>query len=360
MSLYSSVCSLIFIISVRRYQHRSHHCQRTKSRGNHITHNISVIVLAGPDKSPFCLHNTGNDIIDQAVEIFNSGSLKFLFEFLLINLCKNLLKASVINLGDRILASKPQTLLCIQRIIKATLCKTCDGCIQVMHSLKDTCTFIMMDQFLFLLTVLTLKQQIGISRSVNIHFCILIYISISVTGNGNGFLPVLYAWLDSLYYNRGTEHGSIQNGTDGTIRTFVHFFQCVLFHSGFIGSDGCTFYSNAIFLCSFCCIYSYLIICFISVFQAKIIVLCVQINKRKKKLILDHLPEDSGHLVSVHLYKRCLHLNFFHKDPPLCMGFIPLAFAVTVQRHYTEALQFTYHFSGNIFVRQCLFYIQFS
>ena len=46
MTLYRSVCSLILIIAIRRNQHGSHHGKRTKCAGNHITHNIAIIIFA--------------------------------------------------------------------------------------------------------------------------------------------------------------------------------------------------------------------------------------------------------------------------------------------------------------------------
>ena len=55
-------------------------------------HNISIIVLAGPDKSAFSLHDTSYDIIDQAVEIFNACCLEFLLKLIFINSCKDFLK----------------------------------------------------------------------------------------------------------------------------------------------------------------------------------------------------------------------------------------------------------------------------
>ena len=133
-----------------------------------------------------------------------------------------------------------------------------------------------------------------------------------MTGNSDRFLPVLHTWLDSFYHNGSTKNSSIQDCTNSSIRAFVHFLQIVLRHSGFIRGNGGTFNSNSIFLGGFRCIYSYLVISLISVFQSKIIVFCLQVNKRKKKLILDQLPQNSGHLVPVHLNKRGLHLNFTH------------------------------------------------
>ena len=169
-----------------------------------------------------------------------------------------------------------------------------------------------MDQLRSLLAVFSFEYQHSISWFVNVHLGILIYIAVSMTGNGDRFLPVLHTWLDSLYHNGSTKNSSIQDCTNSSVRAFVHFFQIILRHSGFIRGNGGTFNSNSVFLGGFRCIYSYLVISLISVFQSKIIVFCLQINKRKKKLILDQLPQNSGHLVPIHLNKRGLHLNFTH------------------------------------------------
>ena len=53
VTLYCSMGSLVFIISIRRYKYRSHHGKRSKSGGYHITHYISIIVLTCPDISTF-------------------------------------------------------------------------------------------------------------------------------------------------------------------------------------------------------------------------------------------------------------------------------------------------------------------
>ena len=223
VSLYSSVSSLIFIITLRGYQNRCHHSQRTKRRRNHITHNITIIVLARPDKSTFRFHNAGYNIIDQTVEVFNACCLEFILEFILIDRCKNFFETSVINLGNRILAAKPQILFRIKRIIKATSCKTCDRIIQIVHTLKNPRTFIVMNQFFSLLSVSTFKYQISISWSINVHLCILIHITVCMTCDRDRFLPVLNTWLDTLYNNRSTKYGSIKNRTNRSIRAFVHF-----------------------------------------------------------------------------------------------------------------------------------------
>jgi alpha-mannosidase len=50
--------------------------------------------------------------------------------------------------------------------------------------------------------------------------------------------------------------------------------------------------------------------------KTKVIVFGLQVYKGQKKIILDHLPEDTSHLVSVHFDKGSCHFDFFHVSLP--------------------------------------------
>ncbi len=94
MTLNGAVSRLIFIVSVRRHQDRGHHCQRTESGRDHIAHHIPVIILAGPDKTSLCLHDSRDSVIDQRIEVGDSRLLKFFFVILLIQICKEIFEAN--------------------------------------------------------------------------------------------------------------------------------------------------------------------------------------------------------------------------------------------------------------------------
>ena len=94
-------------------------------------------------------------------------------------------------------------------------------------------------------------------------------------------LPILHARLNALYLDRRTEHGSIQGCTDRAVRRFPHFLQIILCHAGSVRCDRCTLHSNTILLGCLCGIDRYLIVRLITILQPEIIILCLQINKRK-------------------------------------------------------------------------------
>ena len=224
MPLNRPMCRLILIISIWGNQNRSHHGKRTEGRGNHIAHYIPVIILARPDITALRLHHPRHGIINQRIEISNSRRLEFLFIFRFKNLLKKIFKSMVILLRNRILSRKPEILLNIQRIIKAASRKALNGRFYIMLSLNNARTVKFKNRLFRLRTVRCRKYQLRFSGSGYFHFHIFIYIPISVPGNGNRFFPVFDTWFYSFYFNRRTEHRTVQNRPDRTVGTFPHLF----------------------------------------------------------------------------------------------------------------------------------------
>ena len=186
-----------------------------------------------------------------------------------------------------------------------------------MHTHRNTRCFKFLYKGAFLFAVFRSINKLNLTWFVNVHLCILVNISICMTRKCDRFLPVTYTWFNTFYNDWCTKYGSVKNRTNRTVRALIHFFEIIFIHTCMIRCDGRTFNCNTILLCCFSSINRNLIICFITIIQSEIIILCIQINKRKKKFIFDHFPENSGHLISIHLYQRCRHLNFFHNTSPL-------------------------------------------
>ena len=58
-----------------------------------------------------------------------------------------------------------------------------------------------------------------------------------------------------------------------------------------------------------------LVIRLIPVLQAQVIVFGLQVHIGQNQLVLDHLPQDAGHLVAVHLHQRRFHQNLVQNNP---------------------------------------------
>ena len=145
-----------------------------------------------------------------------------------------------------------------------------------------------------------------------------------MTGNGDGLFPAGDKRSDAFYNDRSTENSSVQKGTDGTIGGFPHFRQVVFLHTVCVRGDGSAFYSNTIFFGSHCRVNRNLIFGGFTMFQSQIIILGVQIDVGGEQDILNHLPDDTGHLVAIHFNQGGRHLNLLKilhgKEPPLNHG----------------------------------------
>ena len=130
-----------------------------------------------------------------------------------------------------------------------------------------------------------------------------------MTGDGDGFCPCGDEWRNAFYQNGSAENRTVQHGADGSIRGFPHLLEVILFDARRIRSNGSAFDSHAVLFGGVGAVHSHLVVGFIAVFEAKIVIFSFQINIGREKNILYHLPDDTGHLVAVHLHKRGGHRN---------------------------------------------------
>ena len=313
MTLNGAVCSLILIDAVRRNQNGSHHCQRTVSGGNHIGHHIAIVVLASPDITAVRTDDTGNCVVDQGVEVLDAYCLELFLVFVVVDLLENILEGVVILLGNGILGCEPNVLMQIQTVVEACTGEACDGVVLVVQTLNDTIGILEVeDQLSGLLALCVGDNQLSLGALLYLHLGVLVHIAVSVTGNGDRCSPGRDIRLNALDQNRGTENRAVQNGTNGAVGALPHLGQIVLRHSCSVRGDGCALDCNAVLLGGVGAVDGYLILGLFPVFQTQIIVLGLEVNIRGQQNVLDPLPQDTGHLVAVHLDQRRCHLNLCH------------------------------------------------
>ena len=131
-----------------------------------------------------------------------------------------------------------------------------------------------------------------------------------MSSNDNGFAPVVDESGDVLDENGFSEDGSVEVVSDGSVGTLPHLLEFEFFNSSLIWSDGGALDSHFAFLDGFGCIHGDLVVSFISVFHAEVEVLDVEVEEGMDQLVLDLLPEDTSHLVSVKLSNWILDLDF--------------------------------------------------
>ncbi len=318
MTLYGPVRCLVLIGSCRRYQRGGHHCKRSEGRRHHIRHHIAVIILQSPDKAALGTNDTSHSIVNQCIEVLDSGSLEFLLVLMIIQILENLLEVSVIRLGNGILRGEPQIHLLVIGITEAGPCEILDGFVRIVDSLNDPGAVEIMNQSAMFNAGIRLRvDKLCLSGAPDLHLGILIDISVGMTSQHDRSLPGPHVGFDSLYQNRSAENRSVQHGAERCIRTLVKLLQMIFFLSCTIRCNGRTLDSNAVLLCRKSRVLRHLIIGFIAVLQPEIIILGLQLHERKDQVLLDQLPDNSCHFIAIDLYDGSCHLNSRHIPAPL-------------------------------------------
>lgn len=106
---------------------------------------------------------------------------------------------------------------------------------------------------------------------------------------------------------------------DGAIGGEPHLLQVELLHSCLVWCDGGTLDADRVLLDGLGGVDGDLVLGGITVLQAEIVVLQVNVEVRVDELVLDILPDDAGHFISVELHDGVLDLDFTHGGHLLCL-----------------------------------------
>ena len=156
-------------------------------------------------------------------------------------------------------------------------------------------------------------DQLSPAGAGHLVFHRLVEVAVSVTGNGDGLLPVLHHRGDTLYHDGGAEHGAVQDGPDGGIGGLPHLGELVLLHPLGVGGDGGTLDRHAVLPGGLGGVHRHLVAGALPLGQAQVKIDGIQFDVRLEQDFFDIAPQDTGHLVAVHLHQRCCHFDLVHR-----------------------------------------------
>ncbi|KAH3683101.1 hypothetical protein WICPIJ_005926 [Wickerhamomyces pijperi] len=208
---------------------------RTKS--NNVGLDITVIVLQSHDEATLGLDHLGNHVIDQTMFVVDVQFVKLGLVFSFVDFLEDVLESTIVLLQDGVLGGEEQVQL------------LADG---------------------------KLERRMG--------------------ETSDGFFSVSWdSWDDNWF----SENSTTQDVSDGTVWRSPHLLQAELFDSLFIWSDGGTLDTNTVLLNGISRVNGDLIVGGVSGLNTQIVVLQFDIKVRQDQLVLDTLPDDSGHFITI-------------------------------------------------------------
>ena len=122
-----------------------------------------------------------------------------------------------------------------------------NGFIRIEDALRDAFSFKFMNGAARLSTLRIRHDKLRFAASRNTQFRILIDVTKSMTRYGDGLFPVTDERGNPLDHNGFTEYGSIQDGTDRSVRAGPHFLKVIFLYTGRICRNGGAFDSDSVF-----------------------------------------------------------------------------------------------------------------
>lgn len=195
--------------------------------------------------------------------------------------------------------------------LEAAVSKIFNTLINIVHSHSyTTFTFEFENLHSFFFSFIILEYDFKSSRPVDNEISCLVLISESVSSDNNWLFP---SWNESgdIFNNDGfSKDGTVQDVSDGSVGAFPHLFEIELLDSGFVRGDGGTFDTNFALFDGVGGIDGDLIVGGVSMFDAEVEVLNIEVEEGEDEFVLDGLPDDPGHLIAVELSNWVFNFNF--------------------------------------------------
>lgn len=134
-----------------------------------------------------------------------------------------------------------------------------------------------------------------------------------MSSNDYGLLPSRDKFGYVFADDRFSENNSVEDITDGAIRTLPHLLKLEFLHSLFVRGDSGTLHCHIVFKGCLGTVYGDLVVSRISIFYAQVVIVQFNVELRKYQFIFDAFPNNTGHFISIHVYNWVLDFYFISK-----------------------------------------------
>jgi hypothetical protein len=159
-----------------------------------------------------------------------------------------------------------------------------------------------------------------------------VLISIGMTANNNGLGPAGNKARNVLNNNGLTEDSAVKNVADSAVRGFPHLLEAKLFNTASIGGDGSALDSALGTFHGLGAVNGNLVVGLITVLNGEVVVLGGDFNVGVDVLILDPLPDDLGHLITINIDDSAGDTHFLKEAAKLRWENLSIIFIIVLAK----------------------------
>ena len=263
---------------------------------------ITVIVLASPHKSTLRFDHIGNHIVDQSMFIPQFLLLEFLLVCFFIDSLEGIFEPAIVFLQNGILGCHVERIIPLQGKLETAMSETFNTLVSVVHTQANTTLSVEVIHFhLLLAPVIAFEGDLEFAWLIHDKICGLVLVTECMSSDDNRFFPARYQPRNILDDDGLPKDSSVQDVSDGTVGALPHLLEFELCNSSLIRCNGGTFDPYLALPDSISGINGNLVVGGIPMLNAKIEVPDVEIKERKDELVLNCLPNDASHLITIEL-----------------------------------------------------------
>lgn len=188
--------------------------------------------------------------------------------------------------------------------------KLSNALVCVVHSESNTSLSFEVENLpLLLLTILSLINHLELAWFIDFKISSSVLVTEGMSSDDNWLFPTWNQSRNITDNNWLSEYCATKNISDGAVRALPHFLKAELLDSCLIWCDGSTLDADTTCSDGIGSINRDLIVCLVSMLNTQIKVLDVEVQEWCDKLIFDHLPDDSGHFITIEFSNWLLNLD---------------------------------------------------
>ena len=226
------------------------------------------------------------------------SGLEVFFVFVIVEVLEDVFEATIIFLEDGVFGGHVERVVAGQGVFEAGVGEGFNGVVMVEHEQTDSGSWEFVDRDIEVIS-LSFEVDGDVTGAGDEEVGAVVDVTEGVSADDDGFVPVLDEARDVPDEDRFSEDGAVEVVPDGAIGTLPHLLQFELLDSGFVGGDGRTLDAHLALLDGLGSVQGHLVVRLVSVFDAEVEVLDVEVKVGMDQLVFDILPEDPGHLISV-------------------------------------------------------------
>ncbi len=293
-------------LAVGRHQHRRHQAQRAVALCDGVRLHVAVVVLARPDVTAFPFQAGGDHVVDQPMLVGQPRRFELRLEFLFVDALELVFEHPVVGLEDGVLGGQIYRPFRVEAVGERRAREIPDGFLEVVHPQHDAA--VLGDGHHFVhdrrAAVGGRESQCDGARLVDLEVRRPILVTKSVPADDDRLGPPRNQSRHIRNHDRFAKDCAAQDVPDCPIGRQPHLLQVEFLDTGLVGGDRRALYAHTVFLDRIRRVDRHLVVGGVAVLDAQVVIVQADVEIGKDKHVLDELPDDTGHLVTVELYDR--------------------------------------------------------